>query len=662
MRPCLSSCIGLLAALLLCTPGHAAGESEKIVHRTVADYLNENRAAGRKPNSLIRESSPYLLQHAYNPVQWYAWGEEAFERARRQDKPILLSIGYSTCYWCHVMAHESFENEKIASVLNEHFICIKVDREERPDIDEVYMAATEAVNGYGGWPMTVFLNHDLEPFHAGVYYPPFGTDQATGLYDLLLKVKALWDTDRARIDLVASQVAARIKAQAEVSGAATAPDKDVLARGLKQLTESYDDEHGGFGSAPKFPQPGIYALLLRLAAGDGAQAVSALHMLRHTLLAMARGGIYDQVGGGFHRYAVDAQWKVPHFEKMLYTQALMALAYTRLYRIEPDQRYREVATATLDFVLREMRHPQGAFYSALDASSERADRPGVSAEGAYYLWRAAELRSVLRADERDLVLRYFDVRDTGNIESDPRGEFENLNILHVYETFRDSHLTEQQRGSLAAAKARLYQARLKRPRPHLDDKIITAWNGMMIRALAEASGVFGNQAYLEAAVQAADFIQRHLVESPANTLLRRVRDGEAGIRAGLGDYAWTINGLLALHRQTKDKRWLELAQRLAVSQVKLFHDADTGGFYESQGDARLLFRSRSAYDGALPAPNAIAAENLYELAGLTGEHDWRQMADGVIAAFAASMNNDPVSAAWMLSVVGTEKAAEKTEP
>ena len=658
--PSLPGTLCLLSALLLSAPAGAAAGSGNIEQRTVADYLQLNRAAGRKPNSLIRESSPYLLQHAYNPVQWDAWGDEAFEKARQQNRPIFLSIGYSTCYWCHVMAHESFENEKIAALLNEHFVCIKLDREERPDIDNVYMAATEAVNGYGGWPMSVFLNHELEPFHAGVYYPPFSTDSSTGLYELLLKVKALWQEDRERIDRVADQITVQIRAQADASGEVADIRGDVLASALQQLAESYDHEDGGFGSAPKFPQPGIYAFLLELATGEGEQSASALRMLRHTLDEMARGGIYDQIGGGFHRYAVDAQWQVPHFEKMLYTQALMALAYTRLYRIAPDTRYREAATATLDFVLREMRHPGGAFYSALDASSERPDHPGEQAEGAYYLWRSAELRALLNERDWDLFRRHFDIHDRGNIALDPRGEFENLNILYIPDEVDDS-LPEKERVRLAEAGQRLYEARLKRPRPHLDDKIITAWNGMMIRALVEAGSVFGTERHMRAAVEAADYIRHHLVDNDTDSLLRRIRGEAAGIDAGLVDYAWYISGLLALHEHTGESRWLELATRLTRSQIRLFHDTAAGGFFESAGDSSLLFRSRSAYDGALPAPNAIAAENLYLLARATHERKWRRLADGVIASFAASINSDPSSAAWMLSLVAREKSIARSE-
>ncbi len=646
-----------LTVFFLLGCGHAGNIHADIVQNTVENYLETNRAAGNKPNSLIHQNSPYLLQHAYNPVQWYAWGEDAFEQARLQNKPIFLSIGYSTCYWCHVMAHESFENEKIAAILNRHFICIKLDREERPDIDNVYMAATELINGYGGWPMTVFLNHDLQPFHAGVYYPPVSRDNSTGLTELLLKVNALWHQDRDRIDQVAAQISSKIMADADETLTGISIDRQARKRAIDQISEIYDDEYAGFGAAPKFPRPGIFKLLLDVADSkrgvrDKKYRQQALRMLQSTLHAMSQGGIYDHAGGGFHRYSVDQQWQLPHFEKMLYTQALMSLAYTRLYEIEPDEHYRKIVTATLDFVLAEMRHPQGAFYSALDASSERADRPGVHAEGAYYLWRASELEVLLNKDEWELLKPYFDIRKNGNIESDPRGEFERLNILYIGDDYRNKKLTGKESVLLEGALRKLYQARLQRPRPHLDDKIISAWNGMMITALVEAAAAFDNKGYLDAAITAAEFLQRNLLDRKTHKLFRRMRGDEPGINATLDDYVWYVNGLLALYDQTGNRQWLELAQQLTRKQVQLFYDHDKAGFYESAMDRHVLFRSRSAYDGALPAPNAIAVENLYRLADICGDNRWRQMADDTLASFAAWINTNPSSAAWMTSLVG----------
>jgi len=644
-----------LTALSLFACMHTGFIHADIVQNTVENYLHTNQAAGNKANSLIHQNSPYLLQHAYNPVQWYAWGEDAFEQARQQNKPIFVSIGYSTCHWCHVMAHESFENEKIAAILNKHFICIKLDREERPDIDNVYMAATELINGYGGWPMTVFLNHDLEPFHAGVYYPPVSTDNSTGLTELLLKVNALWHEDRERIDLVAAQITSKISADADETMSGISIDRQVRKLAIDQVSEIYDDEYAGFGAAPKFPRPGIFNLLQDVAASSRGVPEGyrqrALRMLRNTLLAMSQGGIYDHAGGGFHRYSVDEQWQVPHFEKMLYTQALMSLACTRLYEIAPDEHYRDIVTGTLDFVSAEMRHPQGAFYSALDASSERADKPGVHAEGAYYLWRAKELEALLNRDEWELVKKYYDIRDDGNIESDPRGEFERLNILYTSDDYKNNKLAESESALLESALRKLYQARLQRPRPHLDDKIISAWNGMMITALVEAAAVFDHKEYLDAAIAAADFMRHRLLDKKTHELFRRMRGNEPGIKATLDDYVWYINGLLALYEHTKSRQWLELAQQLTSKQVQLFYDSGKANFYESATDRHVLFRSRSAYDGALPAPNAIAVENLYQLADLSGDDKWRQMANDTLVSFAASINGNPASAAWMTSLI-----------
>ena len=661
------SVVSRLAALCLLVFVHAGFIHADIVQNTVENYLATNRAAGNKPNRLIDQNSPYLLQHAYNPVQWYAWGEDAFEQARQQDKPIFLSIGYSTCYWCHVMAHESFESENIAAILNQHFICIKLDREERPDIDNVYMAATQLINGYGGWPMTVFLNHKLEPFHAGVYYPPVSTDSSTGLTELLLKVNALWQEDRARVDRAAAQISSKIKADADESMPGVDIDKDVIRLAMAQINDVYDNEHAGFGAAPKFPRPGTFNFLLGVAAnseqvtGNKKNRERALRMVRNTLVAMSQGGIYDHAGGGFHRYSVDAQWKVPHFEKMLYTQALMSLAYTRLYQIEPDELYQDIVSGTLDFVLAEMQHPQGAFYSALDASSERVDKPGVHAEGAYYLWRAKEVESLLKKDEWKLLQAYFDIRENGNIESDPRGEFERLNILYISDEYKNKKLSDKESALLNSAVDKLYRTRLRRPRPHLDDKIISAWNGMMITALVEAAGVFDNKIYLDAAITAAVFMQNNLMDKKTQRLFRRMRSDEPGIEATLDDYVWYVKGLLALYERTNSKQWLELAQQLTAGQVRLFYDHSKAGFYESATDKNVLFRSRSADDGALPAPNAIAVENLYRLAGLTGEKKWRQMANDTLTSFAASINSSPGSAAWMTSLVFSEQRTVSSE-
>ncbi len=647
----------LLAALLFisacnapddATTGQAPIASTVLQQNTVEQYLKRHKAKGDTPNRLIEQSSPYLLQHAYNPVQWYAWGEEAFEQARKQNKPIFLSIGYSTCHWCHVMEHESFEDNEIAELLNKHFISIKVDREERPDIDNVYMSATQLINGHGGWPMTVFLNHQLQPFHAGTYYPRTTRDGHMGLKELLTRVNELWQQDIDRVNLVAEAVTEKLKAEADESGNSDKLEDNIRLLAMQQIAGSYDEEFGGFGAAPKFPRPGIFAFLLAQADGDEAHNEQALQMIRDTLVSMSKGGIYDQLGGGFHRYAVDEQWQVPHFEKMLYTQALMVLAFTRLYEIEPEPYYRDITTGTLDFVLREMAHEDGVFYSALDADSERPHEKGEISEGAYYLWRAKDLEAALSNDEWKLVQQYYSIRDNGNIASDPYNEFSGLNILYI-DADKDVVMAGEKHALLKSAIQKLHAIRIKRPRPHLDDKIITAWNGMMIKALVEASRVFNQPDYLHAAIRAADLVNSRLVDQALGSLYRRMRDNAVGINAGLDDYVWYTNALLALYRQTQDRAWLERATDLTNRQITLFYDKGKGGFFESSADEYVLFRSKSAYDGALPSANAVAIANLRQLAKLQKDKQWETHATETLGAFSSSINASPASASWMLS-------------
>ena len=618
---------------------------------TVERALAQARASGKKPNHLINESSPYLLQHAYNPVQWYAWGDVAFAKARKENKPVFLSIGYSTCHWCHVMAHESFENPEIAKLINQYFIAIKVDREERPDIDSVYMAATQLINGQGGWPMTVFLNHKLQPFHAGTYFPPETRGHYRGLNELLPDIHQLWVTQRARVDDTALQITQRIQADAIATVAPAKLDNNIVARALQQMAAVFDEDDGGFGSAPKFPQPGVFMFLLRLAEQDGAEAANAKRMLQKTLTRMAQGGIFDQVGGGFHRYSVDAQWRVPHFEKMLYSQALMTIAYLRLYEIDQQPLYKNTARATLDFVSREMTSPQGGFYSALDADSERPDKKGEHAEGAFYLWSDAELAKLLTAEELKFVREYYQVRADGNIDSDPQNEFTGLNIFQVSDEYSDKALSQQQAIMLAALNIKLQSARDQRLRPHLDDKIITAWNGMMMSAFAQADVILKDKHFLNTALQAAGFMRDHLLDKKTGKLYRRSRAGQAGVEAGLSDYVWVVRGLLDVYAAGKDRQWLELAIALAQRQDALFLDPAGGGYFDAvDNDASLLFRSRSIYDGALPAENAIALVNLSDLYKITKDKRWEKNAANLLAGFAGFINENPFAAAMVLSV------------
>ena len=652
----------------------AAVAEEAIKQITVNDYLQQAKAKAReqgyKANRLIDESSPYLLQHAYNPVRWYAWGDDAFEKAKKENKPIFLSIGYSTCHWCHVMAHESFENKEIAEILNRYFVCIKVDREQRPDIDSVYMSATQLINGSGGWPMTVFLDNKLRPFHAATYYPPFSSGNRTGLKDVLLKIQDLWVNQPELINQVATTVTARITAHADDTAESAMLVTNINDLALRYITDSYDEDAGGFSVAPKFPRPGIFAflnqLVLNVKKGDGGinknikgENSAAQQMMKTTLDAMASGGIYDQIAGGFHRYSVDENWQVPHFEKMLYSQALMVMAYSDYYRIDPQQKHKQLVLETLKFVTEEMQSPEGGFYSALDADSERIDKPGTHAEGAYYLWHEAELKKALSSAEFDFVKKYFHIRKNGNIDSDPQNEFTNLNIFYIDEEFRNTVLTKQQEKWLVSVREKLNKIRRQRPRPHLDDKIITAWNGMMLAAFAKASVVFNDLEFLEEAEQTAGFIKTHLYNKKTGKLYRQYRAqinaAGASAEATLSDYAWLIYGLLDMYEAGRNKQWLNWARELQEKQNELFLDKSSGAYFESiADDTSILFRSKSIYDGALPSANAIALSNLREFSKLTDKTSKKKslssQAGKLVNSFATAINDNPPAAAMLLSI------------
>jgi len=627
---------------------------ERINHVTVDAYLQHEKQQGHKANGLIEESSPYLLQHAYNPVNWYAWGDEAFKKAKKENKPIFLSIGYSTCHWCHVMAHESFENKEIAALLNKYFISIKVDREQRPDIDEVYMSATQLINGHGGWPMTVFIDHDLRPFHAATYYPPFSTPTRPGLKDVLLKINTLWHDKPDLVDEVATNVTARITAAADETVNAGVLQKNIKTLALKQISDAFDEESGGFSAAPKFPRPGIFSLLNQLAlTGSSEEKTVATTMMRSTLDAMASGGIYDQVAGGFHRYSADDKWQVPHFEKMLYSQALLAMTYTDFYKVEPQKNYKKVVSETLQFVTHEMYSSDGGFYSALDADSERPDKSGEHAEGAYYLWHESELKELLSTDEFGFVKQYFDVRKDGNIFSDPQEEFTHLNILYVDEEYKNEKRSDQQEKWLTSIRQKLNTKRLQRPRPHLDDKILTAWNGMMITAFASASMVFDEPDFLQQATKTLGFIQKNIYIN--KRLFRQYRAGEASAVATLPDYAWLIYALLEVYRVSEDDKWLTWALELQDIQEKLFLDKTSGAFYESVAtDKSLLFRPKSIFDGALPSANAIVLSNLRRFSELAKSAEQKKLfltqADRLVSSFATVINESPASASMLLSI------------
>ncbi len=578
-------------------------------------------------NRLAGSTSPYLLQHADNPVDWYPWGEEALTRARTEDKPILLSIGYSACHWCHVMAHESFEDPAIAAQMNEGFVCVKVDREERPDLDDIYMAATMAMNqGHGGWPMTVFLTPDQRPFFAGTYFPPEDRHGRPGFPAILRHITELWHDNRAALERVGEELTTHLRQTADSSPGSVDLDA-AFARLLDQLTGTFDPAWGGFGRAPKFPPATQLRLLLLIhRRGDEGRA---LPMVRRTLDGMARGGMYDQIGGGFSRYSTDDQWLVPHFEKMLYDNALLARAYLEGYQVTGDPFYRTIATDVLDYILREMTAPEGGFYSATDADSE-----GV--EGKFFVWTKAEFDALLGPDAA-LAAAWFDVSEMGN--------WEGHSIPHTPRALADVAAefgldAEEAASRIAVARQRLYDARRERVPPGLDDKVLASWNGLMIGAMAEGARVLGDPRFLEAATRAADFARAHLRHEDGR-LLRSWRLGTAHLNAYLEDYAFLGNGLLDLYEAGGGERHLAAARDLAAQLLTGFASLDGGFFSTSADHEALLVRHREGHDGAVPAANAAAALLLARLAAHDGRDGWRAAAETGLEAWGAAIAREP---------------------
>lgn len=593
-------------------------------------------------NHLINEKSPYLQQHAHNPVDWYPWSEAAFAKARAEDKPIFLSVGYSTCHWCHVMERESFESDAIAAILNRFFVPVKVDREERPDVDRIYMTFVQASTGGGGWPMSVFLTPELKPFFGGTYWPPDNRYGRPGFGAILQRIAEAWRTDRARIMQSGTDVVAQL-ANYTGSGPASPgiPDRTVLDTAFQNFRRMYDSEHGGFGGAPKFPRPVAFNFLLRysLAASDEEARREALEMTLDTLRAMANGGMHDQLGGGFHRYSVDERWFVPHFEKMLYDQAQLTVSYLEAFQITHDPFYARIARSTLDYVLRDMSDRQGGFYSAEDADSViDPARPEEKGEGAFYVWTAAELEAYPE------IARIYGVRRDGNVSEDPHGEFPGKNILYLRESLDDAN-----EAALAPAKAMLLAIRSQRVRPHLDDKILTAWNGLMISAFAKAAQILEDSRYLEAARKAADCILTRMYDASSGILLRRYRDGDAAIPGFLDDYAFFIGALLDLYEADFDPRHVETAMLLADKMRELFEDPAQGAFFSTAaGDGNLVLRMKDDYDGAEPSGNAAALGALLRLAHFTDRPDYREAAGRTLRALGSKIATQPVAVPQML--------------
>ena len=615
-------------------------------------------------NKLIGEKSPYLLQHAHNPVNWWPWGQEAFDEARRENKPIFLSVGYSTCHWCHVMERESFESEETAALLNRSFISIKVDREERPDIDRIYMTFVQATTGGGGWPMSVWLTPALKPFYGGTYFPPANAFGRPGfLSQILQKIAEAWSTDQARILESSDKVTEQLrKAVSPTGGRGTVIDDGVLESAFNVFRRSFDSKLGGFGNAPKFPRPVTHNFLLRFYARTGNQ--EALEMVLKTLREMAAGGMNDQLGGGFHRYSVDERWFVPHFEKMLYDQAQLAVSYLEAYQITREPFYAGVARDIFEYVLRDMTAPGGAFYSAEDADSViDPARPSEKGEGAFYIWSRAEIDEIVGAPAADWFSFRHGAESDGNVRNDPQGEFTGRNILYEARSIVDTARqfgagVDEVREALDDASAKLMAARAKRVRPHLDDKVLTSWNGLMISAFALGSQVLDEPRYLDAARGATTFLLENMCDQSTGELLRRHREGENAIAGFLDDYSFFLNGLVDLYEASFDVRYIDAAVRVAERMIERFTDAEHGAFFSTaSGDPSLLLRMKDDYDGAEPSGNSMAVLALLRLAQFTDRAEFREAAERALDAFGPNLQATPVTAPQML--VAAEYARSK---
>ncbi len=564
-------------------------------------------------NRLVQETSPYLLQHAHNPVDWYAWGEEAFERARQEDKPVLLSIGYSACHWCHVMEHESFENEEIAKLMNDNFVNIKVDREERPDLDQIYMNAVQMMTRHGGWPMTVFLTPEGVPFYGGTYFPPEDRYNMPGFPRVLLGVAETYRSRPDEVTETAVSILAELRNMGQASESNETLNTEILDEAERRIARSYDPVYGGFGNAPKFPAAMNLEFLLRQYYRTGRS--ETLSMIEHTCRKMAEGGMYDQLGGGFHRYSTDARWLAPHFEKMLYDNALLSRLYLHVYQQTKDEFYRRIAEETLDYVLREMTDERGGFYSTQDADSE-------GHEGKFFVWTVDEVKEILGEEDGALFCAYYDVTEGGN--------FEGKNILHVSrsleEVAKETKVTvERLQEALTRGRRELFEARERRIKPDRDEKVLTAWNGLMLASFAEAAAILERKDYRDAAEKNAQFVLENLRRE--GLLLRTYKDNQSKLNGYLDDYAFYIDGLVALYQATGRLRWLEEARTLSDQMIEEFWDNEDGGFfYTGKSHEELIVRSKDYFDNATPSGNSVAAEVLLHLASLTANEDYARKA------------------------------------
>ncbi len=592
----------------------------------------------KRANRLIHESSPYLLQHAHNPVDWYAWGEEALSAAREQDKPILLSIGYSACHWCHVMEDQSFEDEEIALLMNENFINIKVDREERPDLDAIYMNFVQMTTGSGGWPLTVFLKPDQVPFYGGTYFPPEDSYGRPGFKRVLRSIAETYRTRRGELDKNREEIVQRLNQVSRWETSAGHLEEGLLEDAYTKLLPQFDKEHGGFGGAPKFPSAMVLGFLLRYHQRTGTG--TALEMVKLSLDEMARGGIYDQLGGGFHRYAVDERWLVPHFEKMLYDNALLSRLYLEAYQVTGDSYYREIVEETLGYVEREMIDPGGGFYSSQDADSE-------GEEGKFYVWTPAQVETVLGREDVQIFNDYFDVTGSGN--------FEGKNILHHRMDLGGlskslGRSVEEVSRLLLEARRKLLKVRGERVKPRLDDKVLTAWNGMMLTTFAEAAFVLNDRNFLEIALRNAEFLASEMMRE--GRMLRCWRNGKAHLNGYLEDYALVIEGWLATYQLTGQIRWLEQDARLMERQVELFQDDERGDFYFTSSDHEtLLVRQKEHLDNATPSGNSVTCLNLLRLAVLLGKTEYGERAQRMLGQISGGLSQAPSAFGYWLQAL-----------
>ena len=639
------------AALVGCQPGEIPGSNtaspaeanpstQQQTELVTVDNTQHEEAKPKHTNRLANEASPYLHQHQHNPVDWYPWGEEAFSKARDEQKPILLSIGYSTCHWCHVMERESFEDEATARVMNEHFVNIKLDREERPDVDKIYMTFVQATTGGGGWPLNVWLTPDLKPFFGGTYFPPEAKFGKPSFTDVLKQIADAWKNQKSEILNSANDISQRISESIALKAKADIQlDPAWLDKAVSQFKTQYDPRFGGFGNAPKFPRPSLPLMLLRHAHRTGDQ--DAINMVLHTCDQMAAGGMYDQIGGGFARYAVDEKWLVPHFEKMLYDNAQLLHLYLDAHLVSGKQKHAKVAHDILRYILRDMRHKDGGFYSAEDADSE-------GKEGKFYCWTEAELKSLLTPDEFILIKRRYGITTHGNFEdhSDPE-PLKGQNVLSIV----DPTLNDNEASQLESATGKMFDVRAKRVRPHLDDKILSSWNGLMLGAIARAGVVLNEPEYLKAAQANLTFLQRELWDAETKTLYHRWREGQRDDIQLLDAYAFLLDGVLHLYEATLESKHLQFAIDLAGTMKAKFYDDTNGGFWQSVHTPNLIMKVKEDYDGAIPSGNSVAVLALLRLGKITDNKTFTELAEKTLLLFSDNMINGPNAVPHLLQAL-----------